>query len=87
MVSLYEEALGGTLFMPCIAPDGKPTSSGLELIRALKNVTLSPEEVSDLIGLPLYRTRSSLRELKDSGYVEEVGGKYKLSKKAEAYLK
>jgi predicted transcriptional regulator len=65
--------------MPCVSPDGKPTSTGMAVLRALKNGTLSPEEITSKTGQPLFRVRSGLRELKNAGFVEETGDKYGLS--------
>ena len=66
--------------MPCISPDGKPTSSGIILLKTLRKGGLSPEEAVGLSGLSLPRVRSGLREMKEVGYVIEVDGKYELSK-------
>jgi predicted transcriptional regulator len=72
--------------MPCVSPDGKPTSSGMALLKSLKNEALSPEEVASKTGQPLFRVRSGLRELKNAGFVEEAEEKYRLSKSGEASL-
>lgn len=73
--------------MPCISPDGKPTSSGMALLKAVGEGASSPEEVSQKTGRPLYIVRSGLRELKTAGFVEEVENKYKLTEKAKFLLK
>jgi len=65
--------------MPCISPDGKPTSSGTAVLKSLKEGALSPEEIANKTGQPLFRVRSGLRELKNAGFVEEVADKYELS--------
>jgi len=65
--------------MPCVSPDGKPTSSGMALLQSLKEKALSPKEIADKTGQPLFRVRSGLRELKNAGFVEETEDKYKLS--------
>jgi predicted transcriptional regulator len=65
--------------MPCVSPDGKPTSSGMAVLKSLKNGTLSPEEIAKKTGQPLFRVRSGLRELKNAGFVEEIEDKYRLS--------
>ena len=65
--------------MPCVSPDGKPTSSGMATLKSLKDETLTPEEVANKTGQPLFRVRSGLRELKNAGFVEETEGKYTLS--------
>ena len=66
--------------MPCVSPDGKPTSSGMAVLKALKDGTLTPEEIASKTGQPLFRVRSGLRELKNAGLVEENLDKYALSK-------
>jgi predicted transcriptional regulator len=66
--------------VPCVSPDGKPTSSGVTMLKSLKNGPSSPEEVAKRTGQPLFRVRSGLRELKNAGFLEETEGKYMLSK-------
>jgi hypothetical protein len=66
--------------MPCVSPDGKPTSSGIVVLKSLKDGTLSPEEIANKTGQPLFRVRSGLRELKNAGFVEEIEEKYLLTK-------
>jgi predicted transcriptional regulator len=65
--------------MPCISPDGKPTSTGVALLKSLKDGALSPEEVTSKTGQPLFRVRSGLRELKNAGFIEEIEDKWRLS--------
>jgi len=72
--------------MPCVSPDGKPTTSGMATLKALKNAALSPEEIAVKTGQPLFRVRSGLRELKSAGFVEEAEDKYKLSKNGETAI-
>ena len=84
MVSLHEETIkrSGDA-MPCVSPDGKPTSSGMNMLKSLKSRVLSPDEVANITDQPLFRVRSGLRELKNAGFVEEEEGKYRLSKNGE----
>jgi predicted transcriptional regulator len=72
--------------MPCVSPDGKPTTNGMATLKALRNAVLSPEEIAVKTGQPLFRIRSGLRELKSAGLVEETEDKYKLSKMGEAAI-
>jgi predicted transcriptional regulator len=72
--------------MPCVSPDGKPTSSGMALLKSLKNALLPPEEIASKTGQPLFRVRSGLRELKNAGLVEEIEEKYRLSKTGETLV-
>lgn len=69
--------------MPCVSPDGKPTATGMAILKSLKGELLSPEEVANRTGRPLYSVRSGLRELSNAGFVEEIDGKYKLSEKGQ----
>lgn len=69
--------------MPCISSDGKPTTTGMAILQALKNGPLPPEEVAKKTGNPLFRVRSGLRELKNAGFVEETDGRFKLSEQGE----
>ena len=70
--------------MPCVSPDGKPTSTGMAVLKSLKNGASSPEEIASKTSQPLFRVRSGLRELKNAGFVEETQDKYRLSKTGEA---
>lgn len=65
--------------MPCVSSDGKPTSSGMALLKSLQNEALSVEEIAKTTGQPLFRVRSGLRELKNAGFVEVRDEKYLLS--------
>lgn len=84
LVPLQKEASELSI-MPCISPDGKPTSSGLDTLKAIKEGASTPEEVAPKTGQPLFKVRSGLRELVSAGFVTEADGKYALSQKgAEA---
>lgn len=72
--------------MPCISPDGKPTSTGINTLNALKDGGLTPEQVSAKTGQPLFRVRSGLRELKGAGFVQEESEKYALTQKGKAVI-
>jgi predicted transcriptional regulator len=72
--------------MPCVSPDGKPTTNGMATLKALRTTVLSPEEIAVKTGQPLFRVRSGLRELKSAGLVEETEDKYKLSKTGETAI-
>ncbi len=72
--------------MPCVSPDGKPTSSGMALLKSLKKETLSPEEIANRTGQPLFRVRSGLRELKTAGFVEEETNKYHLTENGKTVI-
>ena len=72
--------------MPCVSPDGKPTSSGMATLKSLKDGALTPEEVAAKTGQPLFRVRSGLRELKNAGFVAETEDKYTLSENGKSAI-
>jgi DNA-binding IclR family transcriptional regulator len=65
--------------MPCVSPDGKPTSSGLATLKAVKGGASTPKEISDVTGHPLFRVRSGLRELVSAGFLEMSDDNYLLT--------
>jgi predicted transcriptional regulator len=61
--------------MACINPDGTITETGKALLRILQE-PLTPEEISQKSGQPLFKIRSSLREMAGAGLVREERDKY-----------
>ncbi|MCS7114964.1 MAG: helix-turn-helix domain-containing protein [Nitrososphaerota archaeon] len=55
----------------------------MAILKSLKDGPLSPEEVANRTGRPLYSVRSGLKKLKNAGFVKETNGKYKLSEKGQ----
>ena len=72
--------------MACISSDGKPTESGIKLLRSLESGLRSPEEVAKYTGLPLFRVRSGLRELTGAELVTQKGEGYELSDKGDELI-
>ena len=73
--------------MACVSPDGKPTKSGLKILSALENKTLSSQEISSITGLPLFRVRSGLREMINAGFITEKEGNFLLTEKGSSFIK
>jgi DNA-binding IclR family transcriptional regulator len=65
--------------VPCVSPDGQVSRLGSEMLRALTKGPQSPLDVAAKLGLPLFRTRSGLRELHEAGYATLDGDFYSLS--------
>jgi len=61
--------------MACVNPDGSLSESAQKLLAVLAE-PLSPEDISGKTGQPLFRVRSSLREMVEAGLVSEAGGSY-----------
>ncbi len=65
--------------MACINPDGTLTPSAKAVLSALFS-PVALEEVAKSTGLPLFRIRSSIREMLEAGLVKEKDGKYAATK-------
>lgn len=72
--------------MACVNDKGSLTESAKKLLTAIKNEYLRPEEISKQIGLPLFKVRSSLRDMKSMGFVIEENETYKMNPEAEKLL-
>jgi predicted transcriptional regulator len=65
--------------MACINPDGTLTPTAQAVINALQ-APCTHSELAQAVGLPVYRVRSTIRELIEAGLVQEIEGKYHLTK-------
>ena len=73
--------------MACINPDGTLTTSAKAVLQVLAE-SATPTEVARKVGLPLFRVRSSLRELVEAGLLlEETDGSYRLTAAGAERLK
>jgi predicted transcriptional regulator len=61
--------------MACLDAAGILTASGRRLLGLLSEPR-SPVEIAAAAGMPLYRVRSSLREMVEAGLVVERSGNY-----------
>jgi DNA-binding IclR family transcriptional regulator len=68
--------------MPCISPDGKPTGTGIETLKAVKGGADTPEKVAEATGNPMFKVKSGLRDLVNAGFLELKDGKYSLTETA-----
>jgi predicted transcriptional regulator len=72
--------------MACISLDGELTDSGRKILSAAQEASL-PEELAHASSMPLFKVRSSLRELTDAGFMEESEGKYEITSLGKEKLK
>ena len=72
--------------MSCITPDGKLTESAKKILGATKDLS-TPEEISKVTDIPLFRVRSSLRELGDAGLLEKIDGRFRRTVSGDEKLK
>jgi predicted transcriptional regulator len=64
--------------MACINVDGTLTTSARRILEATREESTTAE-IAEKVHIPLFRIRSSMRELVDAGFVTERQGKYQLS--------
>jgi len=72
--------------MACIGSDGKPTISGIKVLRTLISGTNSPEEIAKGSGLPLFRVRSGLRQMGEAGLVSRGDDMYTITGKGKSLI-
>jgi predicted transcriptional regulator len=68
--------------MPCVKPDGTLEPLAQAILRALRTPRTA-EGVSEYLRLPLYRVRSTVRELVEAGLAAETKGQYALTPDGE----
>ncbi|MFW6102982.1 MAG: hypothetical protein ACOC7M_01665 [Chloroflexota bacterium] len=72
--------------MPCVSPDGKPTDSGMNMLRAVRDGNQTPEDMADATGMPLYRVRSGVRELLEAGLLMQSEDTVSLSEQGRSVV-
>lgn len=73
--------------MACVNPDGTLAPSAQSILKALRDGPAGAETLARQAGLPLYRVRSSMRELVEAGLVTEADGVYALTDAGKSQLK
>lgn len=68
--------------MACVNPDGTVSESARALLKIVEN-PLTPEEISEQVGQPLFKVRSSLREMSQAELVREEEGKFTITEKGK----
>jgi DNA-binding IclR family transcriptional regulator len=71
--------------MACVNADGTITATAKALLTSLES-PLGPEAIAAKIGAPLFRVRSSLRELQAAGFVSESGGLFRTTDQGRAKI-
>jgi Mn-dependent DtxR family transcriptional regulator len=71
--------------MACVNSDGTLVASAKEVLKAIQN-PVTPEEIAEKIKQPLFKVRSSLREMAWFGYVTEESGKYVSTDKGKSII-
>ncbi|WP_062352436.1 helix-turn-helix domain-containing protein [Bacillus kwashiorkori] len=72
--------------MACINEKGHLTESAKKLLQSIETEAMTPQEISKHTGLPLFKIRSSLREMKDMGFVTLEAEKYQMNPKIKSLV-
>ena len=64
--------------MPCVKPDGTLEPMAQAILRVLRTPR-TVEGICEHLRLPLYRVRSTVRELLEAGLVTDTTGEYALT--------
>ncbi len=71
--------------MACVNPDGSLSPSAAALL-GMAAEPLRPEEIAGKVGQPLFKVRSSIREMAAAGLLREEGGKYVITEEGKKKL-
>ena len=71
--------------MACINADNTLTETAKNIIRTLM-AGATEEDVAKSLYLPLFKIRSSIRELSKAGYIEEMGSALIITEKGKEVL-
>jgi hypothetical protein len=79
--------------MACINPDGSLSPVAIDILTAMGRESVMPEQIAERVSHPLFKIRSTIRELKIAGLIEKPGdeelyrvtidGRNKLNKQTE----
>ena len=64
--------------MACVNPDGSLSESAKALLSILDS-PMTPPDIAVKLGQPLFKVRSSLREMAGAGLVKEEGESYSVT--------
>jgi predicted transcriptional regulator len=64
--------------VPCVKPDGTLEPMAEAILRALRTPRTA-DGICEYLRLPLYRVRSTVRELAEAGLVADLTGEYRLT--------
>ena len=71
--------------MACVNPDGTLSTSAVELLKIL-DVPMTEGQISSKLKRPLFKVRSSLREMEEAGLIKKTGEEYIITDKGREIL-
>ncbi|WAA11881.1 hypothetical protein [Fervidibacillus halotolerans] len=72
--------------MACMTDTGHLSESAKKLLKSIEKDNLTAQEISKKVGLPLFKVRSSLREMEELDLVVKDGDKFKMAPRAKEYF-
>jgi predicted transcriptional regulator len=72
--------------MACVNPDGTMSPIAASLLKVLATAPLTPEEIAALMNQPLFKVRSSLREIVQAGLLVQEGDNYIITAMGKEHL-
>lgn len=64
--------------MACVN-DTQLSGTDKKILAIIENEALSTEKIAEEVGIPLFKIRSRLRELRSSGYIIQDGSLYQIN--------
>lgn len=71
--------------MACVNADGSLVASAKNVLKAIET-PLTVEEIAEKVKQPMFKVRSSLREMAWFGYITEENGKYSATEKGKTKI-
>ncbi|HEY4565681.1 hypothetical protein GOP80_09875 [Planococcaceae bacterium Storch 2/2-2] len=72
--------------MACVTDKGELSQSAIAIIEAVKDEAKEPAQIASETKLPLFKVRSSMRELEANNYVKAEGDAYVATDFAKARI-
>jgi DNA-binding IclR family transcriptional regulator len=72
--------------MACVNSDGTLTTSAKQLLTLIQSEGMTPEHIAGSLNLPLFKVRSSLRDMKSMGFVNQTDETYIMDERARKLL-
>ncbi len=72
--------------MACIGSDGKPTETGIKVLRAVNSGSKTPEEIAKNTGRAMFKVRSGLRQMVKAGLVSQNDESYAITGKGKSLI-
>lgn len=72
--------------MACVNEKGQLPESAIKLLKSIENDALTAQDISKHTGIPLFKVRSGLREMKSLEFVIEENEKFKIHPNANKFI-